>query len=117
LTRYSSLTLSPSHPHTPLPDWPFPEPRDFACLCVKQILEDVAPILFVSHDTDGTWQFLTGEDVKMPDARVVGLGEMVDRDPTLIALADLPVDWEAWRATVDAPWERGAAEPLFEERQ
>lgn len=95
-------------------DWPFSDPRDFACLSLKSILEDGLPILLVSHDSDGTWQFLTGDDVKMPDARVVGLGEVYDLDPTIAGVADLPIDWEAWRETVDAPWERGPGEPMID---
>lgn len=95
-------------------DWPFDDPRDYACLSLKSILEDGEPILLVSHDTDGTWQFLTGQDVKMPDARVVGLGEVYELDPSVGALADLPVDWEAWRETPDADWHREPADPMID---
>lgn len=95
-------------------DWPFDDPRDFACLSLRTILEDGAPILLVTHDTDGTWQFLTGEDVKMPEARVVGLGEMYDHDPSIARLADLPIDWEAWRETPEHEWQRGPGEPMIE---
>jgi hypothetical protein len=36
----------------------------------------------------------------------VPLQQVLDRDPTLSELAELPVCWRAWRLTADAPWER-----------
>ena len=69
-----------------------------------------APILLVTHDADdGSWQFLCGTTDDPSDARVVGLGQMYKRDPTVGELADLPEGWRASRASADRPWHREPA--------
>jgi len=63
-------------------------------ITLDRIVDGRRPILFVSHDVDdGGWQFLDGDGVTEKDARVVSLQELVERDPTLRELADLPVGW------------------------
>jgi hypothetical protein len=67
-----------------------------------------APILLVTHDADdGSWQFLCGTMDETSDGRVVGLGRLCDRDPSLLELADLPEGSRAWRERAGAPWRRG----------
>jgi len=47
--------------------------------------------LFVTHDADdGGWQFLCGAEHETSHAMTVCTGEMVDMDPTLIGLHDMP---------------------------
>ena len=66
----------------------------------------------MTHDAeDGCWQFLDGEHVFENEAVVVSLGEMVQFDPSLVALADLPAGGYAWRAASERPWCRGDGEP------
>jgi hypothetical protein len=65
------------------------------------------PFLYVSHDAnDHAWQFLNGRDADVTDAAVVGLGEIVKHDPSLLELADMPPGWFATRASRAAAWER-----------
>ena len=91
--------------------WPFADPPNTATITTRQVLEANAPILRVAHDADdGSWQFLCGTTNDPADARVVGLGRMCARDPTLRELADLPEGWCARRAGPGAPWHRGPAE-------
>jgi hypothetical protein len=90
-------------------DWPFADTPNTASITTRQVLEG-APILLVTHDEDdGGWQFLCGSTNDPADARVVGLGRMLERDGTLGELADLPEGWRASRVSADAPWERGPA--------
>ena len=90
-------------------DWPFEDPPNTASITTRQVL-DGAPILRVAHDADdGAWQFLCGTTDDPADARVVGLGRMYGRDPSLGTLADLPEGWRAWRTSPTHPWERGRA--------
>jgi len=42
----------------------------------------------------------------MEDAWIVGLGEVLNLDDTIAELADLPLGWMAWRATLTSPWQR-----------
>jgi len=90
--------------------WLFADPPNVATFTVRQVLEG-SPILHVSHDADdGAWQFLTAGETQEEDARVVGLGTVVDLDPTIMELADLPLGWRAWRDTPEGPWRRSPAE-------
>jgi len=43
--------------------------------------------------------------------RVVGLNHLMDDDPSLRSLLDLPPEWEAERATEQAAWERKPIDP------
>ena len=89
--------------------WPFADPENVVTLTVRQIVDGLQPILWVSHDDDdddGMWQFLTGDPVSMADAMLVTLRSIYQRDPSIAELVDLPCGWKAWRRTVGEPWQR-----------
>lgn len=66
-----------------------------------------APILMISHDEDdGGWQFLCGSTNDPADGRIVHLREIVAMDPTVTAVADLPLGWVAFRNATDGDWVR-----------
>jgi hypothetical protein len=89
--------------------WPFEDSRNTAAITTRQVLEEGAPILRVTHEADdGCWQFLCGTTDETSDGRVVGLGWLCDRDASLLELADLPEGWHAWRERPGAPWRREA---------
>jgi len=71
-------------------DWPFDDPRNVAVFTTAPVLAGGHPILLVTHDEDGWWQFLCGTTNDTKDARIVGLGNMFGKDPTVGELADLP---------------------------
>ena len=88
--------------------WPFADPPNMAVITLAQVFLLGMPVLHVTHDEDdGGWQFLTGEIVEVSQAFVVALQEMIEHDPSLVPLADLPLGWHAWRVDKDAKWERG----------
>jgi hypothetical protein len=88
--------------------WPFEDRKDTAVFTSKAILNGSDWIYYVTHDSDdGAWQFhpyggLTPEQ----DAVVVSLGSIVDMDSSILALADLPRGWHAWRESRSATWNR-----------
>jgi hypothetical protein len=101
------LTRRPKSNGSETTYWPFSSPRNEAVFTVAQIINGEREILYVRHDADdGGWQFLTGENLNMSDAKLVALGEIALRDPTVFTLADLPEGWRASRATVNDPWAR-----------
>ena len=90
--------------------WPFREGANRAVFATKPVIEEGHPILFVSHDEEGDWQFLCGTTNQPEDGLVVSLGEIVHRDPAIGELADLPEGWRATRHDDRAPWVR---EPIL----
>jgi hypothetical protein len=91
-------------------EWPFADPRNVATFTVRQIMDAEHPILLVCHDEDdGGWQFLTGRELRMEDALLVSLAEVVKLDPSVTDLADLPVGWKARREHAGAAWIRELA--------
>jgi predicted adenylyl cyclase CyaB len=99
--------------------WRFTEPEETEVITLERILRGASSVLLVTHDQDdGAWQFLDGEHVFDDDGAVVCLGEMVQLDPSLGPLNDLPVGWYAWRADPGQPWQRGEGEPpVFPDRR
>jgi hypothetical protein len=93
-------------------EWPFSDPPNVAVIVNSKIIRDGDWIAHVSHDSDdGAWQFhiKDGDELSENDAMVVSLKEIVDLDPSVLELADLPLGWRAWRVSKVSPWERANA--------
>jgi hypothetical protein len=91
----------------PSPEWPFDQPPNCAVITLRSIVFDGAPVLHVTHDLDDHgWQFLGAEDADAKDAAVVALVEIVERDPSVREVADIPPGWHAWRQSPSSPWQR-----------
>ena len=96
----------------PADDWPFDQPRNCATITTRQILDGLEPIVLVSHDADDHgWQFIGSSGALMADARVVALEEIVEVDPTVLDVADLPPGCQATRETVGSHWSRHQSLP------
>lgn len=87
-------------------DWPFDVPVNAASFTTKYVVEGSRPILEVYHDHEGEWQFLCGTTNASADAKLVCLGCIIERDPSIFPLADMPPGWVAYRASTDQPWSR-----------
>jgi hypothetical protein len=85
--------------------WPFPDPPNVATFTTKQVVREKQPILLVTHDDDGNWQFHTGRPASLDDAMVVGLEQMLRLDPSLADLGNLKCGQRATRTSPDAEWE------------
>jgi len=85
--------------------WGFPVGPNTAVFTTSFVL-DGKPVTYVSHDIDGDWQFFS-ED-KYADfeavAKVVGLKEMIEHDPTLASLFELPKGMAVTRARIGDQW-------------
>lgn len=91
--------------HSP---WPFIEPKDRASFSCKRLLRGEGSLCRVTHDyPDGDWQVLDDCDHTQSQlASLVGLGELVDKFPELLQLADLPLGWGAERDAETGVWSR-----------
>ena len=79
---------------------------EVAAYVCSHVFNDTRPVLLVSR-AGGDWQCLCGgahEADEVPN--VVGLNHLLERDPSLRELEDLPDEWEAERASVNDPWIR-----------
>jgi hypothetical protein len=92
--------------------WLFADPRNTAVFTTRFVVRDGKPILHVAHDLeDGAWQFHSENAFGLKDAMVVGLGEIVDLDATIMELVDLPFGYSANRVAVGAEWIIAKSEP------
>ena len=94
----------------PDPAWPWDQPPNAGAITCRAVLAG-APILHVSHDGDDHgWQFLDGrdhgDDQDTSEARIIGMRHVLELDPGLRAVTDLPPGWIAWRESAAHPWKR-----------
>lgn len=77
-----------------------------AYVCVH-VFDGVRPVLLVSR-AGGDWSFLCGDEHvdNASSYRVVGIGHLIERDPSLRSLLDLPPEWEAEREAPGKEWLR-----------
>jgi len=82
------------------------EPELLAVISCSHVIKDQYPILLVSHDIDdGGWQFLCGkESHSEKDAIIIGLGEILEMDPTVNDIADLEIGFIARRKLRSGKW-------------
>jgi hypothetical protein len=96
-------------------DWPFDQPPNCAVITLWPILNGLEPIRHVTHDSDDHgWQFLGLGDAEIETSAVVSLRHIVEKDPSVRDLADLPPGWHAWRGSIAEPWIR-EPKPLDED--
>lgn len=84
--------------------WPFSDPQEQTVYTTRFVLDKGLPILLVSRDPDGEWEFLCATTDDPKDAREVLLGEIVELDERVSEVADLPVAWRAFRDSPESPW-------------
>lgn len=86
-------------------NWKFPESPHSAAYLSETVHKGVEEVTFVSHDEDG-WQFLGDSMADGGGPVVCCLHHSIDKDPSLVELADLPCGWYAERSSVGEPWIR-----------
>ena len=88
-------------------NWQFSDPPNVAVFTNKSIVEKTDWIQDVSHDEDdGAWQFHPLNGTTEEDAVVVSLRTIVEIDPSVATLFDLPLGWSASRKSKISQWER-----------
>ena len=97
-----------THTHS-FSHWPFADSVDSVAFCTGEVACGRLPVLQVTHDIKGDWQFLDASSDQPGGCKLLCLGCVVERDPSLAQLGDLPPGWSAWRASIGASWERGQA--------
>jgi hypothetical protein len=92
---------------TAVPDWPFDQAPNVAAVSDAAVTSEGAPVLLVIHySDDDSWGFFSGEPFNPERGKVIGMGQALQLDPTLRAIADLAPGWSATRADREAAWVR-----------
>ena len=88
-------------------EWPFDQASNVAAVTDASVVDDGAPVLLVIHySEDESWAFLSGGTFDVARGRLVSMGEVLRRDPTLSSIADPPPGWTATRSRVGERWAR-----------
>jgi len=83
-------------------------PANLGVYVCPHVFRAERPVLLVSR-ADGDWQFLCGGRHEYGETpHHIGVGHLVARDHTLEQVADLAVDGEAERLSIEHPWVRHA---------
>jgi hypothetical protein len=94
-----------AHTHS-FAHWPFDDAVNTAAFCTAGVAERRLPVLRVTHDANGDWQFLDATTEHPGDPVLMCLGCVLEHDPSLAAISDLPLGWSAYRPELGAEWER-----------
>jgi len=88
-------------------NWKFADDPHVRVFLSEKVHNGTEPVTYVSHDVaDGAWQFL-GDSMSDGGGPVIScFHHPIDRDPSLVELADLPLGWYAERSSVGQPWTR-----------
>ena len=98
--------MSDCHTEDFPPGWMFKGSAHSRAYTTKSIAAYEEPIMRVFHDPEGDWQF-HGAGESSPESGVLFcLHCIVRRDPCVTELADLPINWAAWRDEPTGPWHR-----------
>jgi hypothetical protein len=80
--------------------------QNLGVFTTKQIARGDEPVLHVSHDQDGDWQFLPFTTPNDKDASIIHIGHLLERDSSLSEVMDLPLGWHAYRKEIGDAWTR-----------
>lgn len=91
--------------------WPFDQSPLTAAITTRQVIEEKKAICVVLHYSDDhSWAFLCGTTDEEKDGRVIAMKEALKIDDSIVAVADLPPGWKAWRENRNAQWHRAQNE-------
>lgn len=95
-------------------DWPFSSPMNTLTFVTAKVAQHGFPVLLVSHDDGGDWQFLDASTEEHGECVLLCFGCIYEKDRSLAEIADLPEGWGAWRKSVGAEWVREPNPPYTE---
>ena len=102
-------------PESSLFNWKFPVPPNTGVFTTKRIVNGEEPVLEVHHDAeDESWQFHGAGESSAKTIAHVCFHHIIDKDATIVELADLPAGWRAKREGPSARWVREPEPPNTE---
>jgi hypothetical protein len=86
-------------------EFKFADPENKAVFTCDHVLSGDRPILFVSHDKEGDWQFLCGHDDHTDNSvKIISLKQATEIDATVNDLFEMPLNVSAERSSVKCKW-------------
>lgn len=86
-------------------EFKFSDAENKAIFTCNHVTDLKSPILYASHDNDGDWQFLCGQDDHTEkNAKIISLKNAVELDTTLNQLFEMPIGVGAERNAVGEKW-------------
>ena len=86
-------------------NWIFDQAPSVAAVTTRQVVREGFPVLVVSHyEEDHSWGFFCGTTDKSEDLMLVSMSEVLNVNPDLENIADLPPGWSAERSAKDKEW-------------
>ena len=82
----------------------FPENLNTAVLTSKYVLARESEIIYIAHHADGMWEFWGKEQIDESEIVVVALSDIINLDPTVLEVADLPNGFNALRESRNDKW-------------
>lgn len=83
-------------------------PDNLRCFACKHVADNSRLVKLVFHQDDDAWIFTCA--APHPDIPseypVIGIGHVLGADPTLNAILDLPMGWQAERPGLGKPWDK-----------
>jgi hypothetical protein len=70
----------------------------------KYVISQNSPIVYVAHHEDGTWEFWGDQIIDESEIMLVTLEQIIEKDKSVLELADLPIEFSAQRKTKDSGW-------------
>lgn len=105
-THVEDTFWASADPDSVLFDWKFEDGPHTQAFLSTAVHRGDEPVTYVSHDLeDGAWQFL-GDSMTESGGVLSCLHHPIEKDHSLIELADLPLGWYAERARPGEPWVR-----------
>lgn len=71
---------------------------------LKQVVHTRMPVVYVVHDKEGNWQFLSGGDVLESDLMIISLKQILEIDSSLEGILWMPEGMEATRDGILKEW-------------
>lgn len=85
---------------------PIDEQGKILAYVMKQLMDGTEPVLKVVHDETGDWQFIGITGANSTDGRLIHPEHILEIDPSVKEVMDLPFGWQAVRYNKDKPWKR-----------
>jgi hypothetical protein len=85
----------------------FNEPLNTVVYTTTYVMKGNSPLLLVSHELDGDWQFMGGEPIDdyTKVAMVVSLEQIIKYDKSVLKVSDLPMGYQAIRNSKSEKWQ------------